>query len=154
MQSNRCAPHKARNLARASCGAKGHAKIRVNCQQILQTSGSVGSPAGLASNKQWQSPRLAAFGANDRPCACRMSAAEQVSRSRIRLITDTWNSYRYARRSIKVTREVARKSAARITRRTLEPRMPLTGAAREFLDSQKVTACNRPARRQSCANAT
>ena len=36
MQSNRGEPHKARNLARASCGAKGHAKIRLNCQQILE----------------------------------------------------------------------------------------------------------------------
>jgi transcriptional regulator with XRE-family HTH domain len=32
--------------------------------------------------------------------------------------------------------------------------MPLTGAAREFHDSQKGTACNRPARGQSCTNAT
>jgi hypothetical protein len=46
MQSNRGEPHKARNLARASCGAKGHAKMRLNCQQILQTSGQTnnGSP--------------------------------------------------------------------------------------------------------------
>src|SRR5258708_18239573 len=95
------------------------------------------------------------------PCACRMSAADQLlgqqySSNRATegaRIFNTRNCYRFTRRSVRFTREVARKTAARITRRILEPRMPLTGAAREFLDSQKVTACNRPARRQSCANA-
>src|SRR6266436_655374 len=34
MQSNRCEPHKARNLAHASCGAKGHTKILLNVNKF------------------------------------------------------------------------------------------------------------------------
>src|SRR6266446_5867413 len=93
-----------------------------------------------------------------------MSAADQLSGQRYSsdraslcnasASSYTRNCYRYAWRSVRLTREVARKTAARITRQTLESRMPLTGAAREFLDSQKVAACNRPACGQSCTNAT
>jgi hypothetical protein len=93
-----------------------------------------------------------------------MSAADQVSGSgnssdraspqKGPNLFNMRNCYRYTSRSARVTREVARKTAARITLRTLESRMPLTGAAREFLDRQKVTAFNRPARGQSCTNAT
>src|SRR5260370_7423403 len=59
MQSNRCEQHNARNLAHASCGAKGHAKILLNCQQIPQPSST--SPAGLVYKEQWEPPRLAEF---------------------------------------------------------------------------------------------
>jgi hypothetical protein len=136
--SNRCVPHRARNLARASRGQKGNAKIPVNCQQILQTSGSVGSLAGLTSNKQWERrvwrslvPRL--------PMRLPMTAARQLSGHQVtRLIERRYrrrsnlptrgNCYRYACRSVRLTREVARKTAARIIRRTLERGMPLTGS--------------------------